>query len=817
MTDIQKRLDTLFEQHRMIFWYYSESALREQFEDLSFEGIEKIVIDNNEFGIKYRVLKQNPNDKFLIYSPMSAPYNEDNWLLDLNIGHYVFSADRASLILQSLGLDVSHKAIITQFDKFFNAPKRLEALKEILSGSESEEHLALKIMGVSIGCEASVEIILLKVLENEKHFDTLCKFGLESFFFKTMKSKFTYDGNSVKDLLYKLFQNHFYFSIDKGVCALNSDARLFVKNWMDSIRHQESFALLSKEVSQELHVENIISSIAPSKLLTCDTYEKCDHAIISYLLSELDQSAIDSQSMLNIISIREHTFWYENFKNIYQALLSASLLIDFVKQTSFEIKSFDEGVKAYATHWYKADTYYREYAYYADKAEHLELLKSLSIKIESIYLNGFLRELNDTWQRFAESYTLNTTLPHQQNFYTQHVAPHTQNNRKLYVIISDALRYECGVELASKIEGVDRYTTTCEYMLSSLPSYTQLGMASLLPHQKLSIGDKNDTVFVDDKSSVGLQNRDKILKSYDENACAIGYEEFLKLSRNDGRELAKNSSVIYIYHDEIDKMGEKNEVKTFDAVLSAYETIIKIVKQIANFNGTNMLITSDHGFLYTNSTTEESEFFRLELQESVKLNRRFVIGKELPIAGGVSKYTGKDLGIEGENEFLIAKSINKIRVQGGGNRFVHGGATLQELVIPLIRINKARSSDTKDVSVEIIPIRTISTNTVNVSLYQSEIVSEKVKPITLKIAFESSDGVILSDEFKYTFDSLDQYDTNREAKFKFTFKQDINTYNNQMIRLSLKKILENSTETPLYKSLDMKLSLSFFNDFDDDL
>jgi hypothetical protein len=106
-----------------------------------FDNIEKLVIDNNEFGIKYRVLKLNPNDKFLIYSPTNAPFNEDNWLLDLNIAHYVFSADRASLILQSLGLDVCYKAIIAQFDKFFNAPKRLEALKELLRGNESEEQL----------------------------------------------------------------------------------------------------------------------------------------------------------------------------------------------------------------------------------------------------------------------------------------------------------------------------------------------------------------------------------------------------------------------------------------------------------------------------------------------------------------------------------------------------------------------------------------------------------------------------------------------------------------------------------------------------
>jgi uncharacterized protein (TIGR02687 family) len=353
-------------------------------------------------------------------------------------------------------------------------------------------------------------------------------------------------------------------------------------------------------------------------------------------------------------------------------------------------------------------------------------------------------------------------------------------------------------------------------MVSSLPSYTQLGMASLLPHKTLSIGDKNDIVSVDGISSSGTANRDKILKSYDANAKAIGYEAFLKLGRDEGRALAKSSSVIYIYHDEIDKMGEKNEIKTFDAVQSTFETITKIVKQISNFNGSNIFITADHGFLYTNRPTAESEFCQVDSTGSIKLNRRFIIGKDLNDNTCTTKYEGKALGIEGDNEFLIAKSINKIRVQGGGNRFVHGGATLQELVIPLIQIKKKRVADVKEVNVDIIPLRDVSTNTVNVSLYQSEVVNEKTKPITLKISFESSDGVALSDEFKHTFDSQEQYDTNRETKFRLTFKQDVTAYNNQTIKLVARKILEGSNETPVYKQLPVKLALSIFNDFDDE-
>lgn len=816
MIDIRQRLETLFENQRLIFWYDDDSALKEEFDSIDIDGVEKLIIDNNEFGIKRQILKLQPETNFLIYSPIAAPTDEENWLLDLNIANYMFGADKTSLILQHLGLDVSFKTFIAPFDKFFNATSRSDALKILISSSETNDSLALKMMAVSIGSDDNIESMMLRVFGDEKHLETLSKFELEEEFFKAIRQKFDYKGESVRDLLYKLLQNHFYYHLDKSSCTLNSDARLFVKSWMDSSRHKESFERLSAEVSSELNIKNILADIDASRVITCDTYEKCDQVVIIHLLGKLNDGSIHSDEMAKIITIREHTFWFQNYKNIYQALLSASLLFDFVKQAPLSMNSFDEGIKEYSSHWYKADRYYRDYSVHSSKAEHIELLKGLNSKIEDVYLNGFLRELNDNWQRFADGYTTHTAVPHQQKFYSHSVEPLLRKNQKVFVIISDALRYECGVELTSKINSMDRYTSHCDTMVSSLPSYTQLGMASLLPHKTLLIGDKNDIVIVDGASSSGTANRDKILKSYDVNAKAVGYEAFVKLNRDEGRALAKSSSVIYIYHDEIDKMGEKNEIKTFDAVQSTFETITKIVKQISNFNGTNIFITSDHGFLYTNSPTADSEFCQVDSTGSIKSNRRFIIGQNLKANTCASKYDGSTLGIEGNNEFLVAKSINKIRVQGGGNRFVHGGATLQELVIPLIEIRKKRSTDVKDVTVDIIPLRSISTNTVTVSLYQSDIVDEKTKPITLKISFESSNGITLSDEFKHTFDSTEQYDTNRETKFRLTFKQDINDYNNQTIKLVTRKVLANSSETPIYKELNVKLALSFFNDFDDD-
>ncbi len=820
MIDVQQRLQTLFQKHRIIFWYDDNGALKEEFDKVEIESVEKRLIDNNEFTLKREVLKLSPQGKFLIYSHTHPPENKDNWLLDLNIANHMFSADKVSLILQTLGLEVGFKTFMKRFEKFLNAKSRIEALSKKVGSNETEESLILKMIAVSLSSDDTVESILFNLFESPASFEILERFDFAGEFFKMIRAKYGYNGDTLSDFSYKLLQNHFYNSIDRSKCTLNSDARLFVNTWMDSTRYKDSFESIAKDASATLNVKSTLEAYAPEKILYCDTYEVCDQIIIIHLLKLANTG--DAQEIVNIIESRKNTFWYGRYHNIYQAILHAAKLMDFVEKSEFEIKDFDDGIEQYTASWYKADLHYREYSYYAFRAEKIELLKEMSQRVEDIYLNGFLRELNDKWQHFSEHYDVRAIKDHQRDFYKHFIEPFVSNNKKIFVIISDALRYECGKALTSKIllenRKKDRFSVTCKHMVSSLPSYTQLGMASLLPHEILSIGDKNDTVQVDGKSSAGLLNRDKILKIHNEKSVAIGYEEFLGLNRIEGREFAKNHQVVYIYHDEIDKMGEKNEPKTFDAVNSTFETIIKTIKQVSNFNGVNIFITSDHGFLFTNQPTLESEFCAVANNDTLRQNRRFVIGKKLETTSCVVKYSGEVLGIEGENEFLIPKSINKIRVQGGGNRFVHGGATLQELIVPLIEVNisKSKAEDTKEVNVEIVPIRNISTNTVNVTLYQTELMAGKMKPLTLRVGFESIDGKPLSDSATHTFASDDSYETNREKRFKLTFKQDVNAFNNKTIKLVTRRVLEGSSELPLYKELETKLVLSFFNDFDDD-
>ena len=89
-------LSKLFETHRLVFWYDAEKSLGEEFEALTLPDVEKLVIDNNEFGIKVRVLHEQPTQKFLLYHRGARPEDEANWLLDLLLANTEFCTQKSS-------------------------------------------------------------------------------------------------------------------------------------------------------------------------------------------------------------------------------------------------------------------------------------------------------------------------------------------------------------------------------------------------------------------------------------------------------------------------------------------------------------------------------------------------------------------------------------------------------------------------------------------------------------------------------------------------------------------------------------------------
>ena len=819
MNNINKRVKELLEEHNIIFWYDDEGKLKDEFDALELDA-KKLIIDNNEFSLKYEILTAPKNSKFLVYSDKKEPSYNDNWLLDLQLKSYMFSADRASMILNDLGIDIIYKPFIQNHIEFFAAKSRVDPFAKLLETGDDEYALAFKMIASLLKCDSKIEQIVIKLVAKEKAYSAIAKYNLQNYLWKDISAKYKYssDTPTIKDFSYKLLQNHFYSFVDRSKCELNKEAVLFVKSWMDSSSNKQSYELLSKNIQEELSIASLIGECKFENIVTCDTYELCEQLVVSNIAKMILKQSATKDEIVAICNTREHTFWYNKYLNIYKAFTSAIKMISLVNNSNFEISDFDKGIVAYSSSFSKIDYYYRKYIEHSNKSEHPQILKELGERVENIYLNDYLRVLNDTWQLHVKEYK-NSTLRYQKDFYNSAVVPIVTSKQKAFVIISDALRYECAAELKNRILGLNRYSAEIEPMVGVLPSFTQLGIAALLPNEKLSFDGKDDSVYVDGSSSKGTINRDKILKNANSKSTYIDSESFLDFNRDDGRAFAKAHEIIYIYHNEIDATGDKSasEHKVFDAVEDSFVTIEKIIKQIANFNGSNILITADHGFLYQNTPTADSEFCSVEKPTvSKRFNRRFIITDAIKQTDCIEIFDALSLNIDGNEKITLAKSINKIRLQGGGHRFVHGGASLQEMVVPLISVKKRRKDDLRvvDVSPVTLPSQ-ITTNSVILSFYQEEVVNDKVQALSLKIALYTNDNKLISNTQSYTFDKCDSDDRNREVKLKFDLKQNAGDYSGEYIKLVMKKLIEGSSEEPLYKEYKMKLQLSFVNDFDD--
>ena len=73
MNSIQDPLSRLFKKQRIVFWYDADKELYADFEAVELPDVEKIELVNNEFAVKYRILREEPDGKFLLYQQGPQP------------------------------------------------------------------------------------------------------------------------------------------------------------------------------------------------------------------------------------------------------------------------------------------------------------------------------------------------------------------------------------------------------------------------------------------------------------------------------------------------------------------------------------------------------------------------------------------------------------------------------------------------------------------------------------------------------------------------------------------------------------------------
>ena len=447
--------------------------------------------------------------------------------------------------------------------------------------------------------------------------------------------------------------------------------------------------------------------------------------------------------------------------------------------------------KEYAEDYYRMDTYYRLFHLSFQRSLETsnikldDLFKHVVDKVEGLYSYWFLGGLGKNWSdvcadEMAEHGRV-LEIPQQSDFYNEYIRP---ADSRVFVIISDAMRYEVAASLADELRRETQSNVKLGSMQSIFPSITKFGMAALLPHKALTAELKNEVLNVlADGQSTASTNRDKVLKGVNPASVALQYKNIIGMKRAERAALVKGMDVVYIYHDTIDEASHTSDTSVFPACDRAISELKNMVRIIVNdFGGANILITADHGFLYTYSPlTEDDKVDKTSFHDmEVEYGRRYAIMQKeanpqylLPVKflDGKTEYTG----------FAPREGI-RIKMNGGGLNFVHGGISLQEMTVPVIEYHYLRNGsmeyrrnkqkyDTLPVTVSLLSSsRKISNMIFSLDFYQKDAVSANREATTYLVWFTDEYGKPVSDTQKIIADKTSENGADRTFHCNFNLK-----------------------------------------------
>lgn len=804
LTEVKKSLERQFARglaqgsvRNIVFWYDEEGVFVEDIDSLSLLNVKIIKLyDNNMFAVKLYIEETDQESNLLVYSPFPRPANRENWLTDTLKYSQTFSTDETSLNLLNFKIDSALRHVVTRYKLFYRNSERCRRFEGYGLAPYTEMKIDIGVLSTLCKLPAPnldnvVRTLLIEMTNGESAvYDSIIKFGNIDALWSLIHNAYGYKflEQSLEKLAILLLCTHLSHSITGNIpkewqsyVSVNSNCFVFVDNFMKNSQFWDDYNKLAEFVSEKLGLPERTSKWTVDDILDCDTFEDFDRSIIVRICENVRQGAPEHEHYRKIIHSRRNRRFYPQFEMEYEVLLYACEYLELAaKYNELPGLTTAKLFENYSKSYYKLDSSYRHFLLSYDKLDARDSFTQLYELVENSYTNWYLNELSMKWCALWDDEAIWQVpgITSQQDFYDQYVRRFVADNERLVVIISDGLRYESAVELNAILNREQKGASELEAMLGVLPSYTALGMASLLPHRTISITDKAD-IEINGISSKGTENRGKILRLVKEESIAITYDDVMKLNKQQMAEKFSGMKLIYIYHNAIDARGDNaaTEHEVFESTEKAFKELSGIVRALRNnISAINMLITADHGFIYRRTALAERDKTPKEDAIGIEAKRRFILAKEDIEKQGTQSFS-MDYLTKSESGLyaLIPRVTNCFKVQGAGSCYVHGGTSLQEVVVPVLRFksdkNQNRSMGAKKVSLGLTNLsRKITSVITHLTFFQNEPVDEKNLALRLTAYFVDEAGNRISNENIIIAESGSVKPDERTYKEKFTLK-----------------------------------------------
>lgn len=856
--DIQSRLESLFDRCPVVIWDDPGTEFAETVRDLDLPGVVFMSdVDGDRFDLKRLVNERARDERVLVYRP-GEPEGAD-WLMDVACYAPHFSADATSVLLDELSAadTPEMRAAARTFSPLLRKRRAVRRVRSLRTGFSTPAELACAVMACALGdgVRARAEDVVLAFMvrsERDGAGETLARLeaaGAGSAFSDLLREGVGFTGDAGAGGA--LSTHVLLCSLRAGEDAVtpqtwraadlirqweqlargDGDARDAL--WAASRRTEEAAGLRARFAEKGSAELAEIAGIAP--------FPVADELLVARLADQMGQPGIDPDEVRNVVERRREGVWRDRFGTCYEMLGAAVEIVRFHDEhrDGFAGPAAADVWVGYASDGYRMDAAYRRFhRAYAE----LRLcgtgvdvdLSGLVGRVEGLYHRWFLRELAGAWERAAGGDLATrgrvTGVEQQADFFVSQVEGLLGKTRRVWVVVSDALRYEVGAELAQSLERSTQGRVTLTSMEAVFPSVTACGMAALLPHTSYRLRERLGgglDVLVDGNGSQGTAARreqiDGFLAAHHPGmtGTALQAADFLRMSRDERRAAVGDAAVVYLYHNRIDAIGDEAATEA-DVFRACSETVSELGALVGllvrEFRATDVLITADHGFTYTYEPLTEAAKVGVGEVEGriVERGRRYVVAQTgarsqtlLPVS--------LDAVSDGELCGLAPRETIRLRQKGGGENYVHGGVSLQEMCVPLLHFRNYRSNArgfTKRAWAGLSLVGTLATITnlsFSLTLLQDKPVSGKILPARYEVALVDEAGSAVTDAQVVTADRADDDPTRRTFVVRLSVRESIAGHDGLRCRLVARNLDDADDETIL---AEPRLRISASTGFD---
>lgn len=479
----------------------------------------------------------------------------------------------------------------------------------------------------------------------------------------------------------------------------------FVTRWRNSQVYGTTYARLANELQFHYDLTRWVVSLPNDIGLTLrDTFANVQQALWAYAedtlasLESEDERRAWLQAHDGSIAARADDFWVRQGHDPGWGLLGlARDLLTAIHGLRRELDRWSrpaDALRAYAGNWYCIDQDYRRLreALDASPRSHDKLRHRCGHAYRDV-----LRRMNDRFCTLleAEGAWPPAGLPRQGGFWAG-IQEALEPGQRAAVMFVDALRYELAQELREALEqedaGDQREVTAC---LAAIPTVTPIGMTALLPggdRRRVAYGNNWEITIQGSGNLKDKSARRKWLEGHLPDVQFFNLDELL----NTPADRIPEAAAYVIFDTTLDAVGETASQQAWNTFSTLLQSVKKGVHKLLELGVEQVHVVADHGFLLLDKVGEHEKVSVRDVPALAKKSRYCVLSSSKGVVGPHLGQTdqlrfpmpGSEDPSDPSGHGLVAwfpRGIGCFRTPGPYN-YVHGGLSLQELVVPHLQV-----------------------------------------------------------------------------------------------------------------------------------